>query len=497
MVELWSNDSPIIGPGMSHFLPLHRGHLPAQAALVQSARGRRNTFAVVHAPELIILLWIYVILLIIEGALRKWFLPGLATPLLLVRDPVVLAMYVCAFARGIFPTHPLVMISMVLGAVTLCFSLFAEQFVPVVAIYGWRSNFLFIPFIFLLPRFVTRKDLMRIGSFWLIATIPMCFLLVAQFRQPPDAFINVGVGGAEGFTTSLNKVRTSGTFSFINGTVAFLGISCAFLCYGLFQKRSFAPWLITAAGIASIMSIAVSGSRSAVFVLSQVIFGVFIAGFYRREVLGDAFRMAVLLATMAAVISQLDVFEEGLEVHAVRFETAAQQENAFERIAEQFSINTHLLEITPLFGFGLGMGTNVGAAYTTGELGFLLAENDWSRVLLESGPVLGLAFIGLRVLIFGHVLWMAFRAMKQGDALPFVLFSASSLTILAGQLGQATGLGFIVFTAGLVLAAAATPPDEGGQGDSLAELSSGGDSADPRSWLGIHRFRGRSPFSVR
>ena len=36
------------------------------------------------------LIWIYFWLLIFEGALRKWFLPSLSSPLLLVRDPVAL-----------------------------------------------------------------------------------------------------------------------------------------------------------------------------------------------------------------------------------------------------------------------------------------------------------------------------------------------------------------------------------------------------------------------
>lgn len=35
-------------------------------------------------------IWIYIFLLIFEGALRKWFLPSLATPLLLVRDPIAI-----------------------------------------------------------------------------------------------------------------------------------------------------------------------------------------------------------------------------------------------------------------------------------------------------------------------------------------------------------------------------------------------------------------------
>ena len=32
------------------------------------------------------MIWLYFFLLIFEGALRKWFLPFLATPLLVVRD---------------------------------------------------------------------------------------------------------------------------------------------------------------------------------------------------------------------------------------------------------------------------------------------------------------------------------------------------------------------------------------------------------------------------
>ena len=35
------------------------------------------------------LIWLYLILWLIEGGLRRWVLPGLSTPLLLVRYPLV------------------------------------------------------------------------------------------------------------------------------------------------------------------------------------------------------------------------------------------------------------------------------------------------------------------------------------------------------------------------------------------------------------------------
>ena len=43
------------------------------------------------------LLWLYFWLLIFEGALRRWLLPGLATPLLLVRDPIALLAVIWAW----------------------------------------------------------------------------------------------------------------------------------------------------------------------------------------------------------------------------------------------------------------------------------------------------------------------------------------------------------------------------------------------------------------
>ena len=49
------------------------------------------------------LMWLYLILWVTEGALRKWILPGLSSPLLIVRDPVLMLMYAMAMQKGVFP----------------------------------------------------------------------------------------------------------------------------------------------------------------------------------------------------------------------------------------------------------------------------------------------------------------------------------------------------------------------------------------------------------
>ena len=54
------------------------------------------------------LIYLYLILLLIEGALRKWVLPQLANPLLIVRDPVVILIYIVALSGGVFPRNSFV-----------------------------------------------------------------------------------------------------------------------------------------------------------------------------------------------------------------------------------------------------------------------------------------------------------------------------------------------------------------------------------------------------
>ena len=60
-----------------------------------------NSASSLHSLRLLV--WLYFWLLLWEGALRKWFFPSLSTPLLVVRDPVVLLIYAIALAKHVFP----------------------------------------------------------------------------------------------------------------------------------------------------------------------------------------------------------------------------------------------------------------------------------------------------------------------------------------------------------------------------------------------------------
>src|SRR5205085_10782875 len=64
------------------------------------------------------LIWLYFWLLLVEGALRKWVLPDLSNPLLVVRDPVVLAIYLLSFRARVFPKNAWVAAIVVMAILT-------------------------------------------------------------------------------------------------------------------------------------------------------------------------------------------------------------------------------------------------------------------------------------------------------------------------------------------------------------------------------------------
>src|SRR5580704_17833179 len=199
------------------------------------------------------MIWLYFGLLIAEGALRKWIFPSLSTPLLVIRDPLVLLIYVQAVRCRRFPVSgPMVAYFLLLTGFTLL-ALF--QMVaglgggPLVAIYGLRTDFLHLPLIFLIPQVFSYGDVVKLGRWILILSIPMAGLMMWQFRSPPDRWINATtIADAQQITFTLGKIRPAGTFSFANGAVHFFILTTAFLIYGLAQSRVPYPrWLLGAA----------------------------------------------------------------------------------------------------------------------------------------------------------------------------------------------------------------------------------------------------------
>jgi hypothetical protein len=414
------------------------------------------------------LFWLYLVLLIFEGALRKWVMPQFSAPLLIVRDPVVLLMYWIAFEHRLFPGEIFVRHLIFLAACSLFLALvqYISLGIPVkVLVFGLRTNFLHLPLIFLLPKILRAEDLRKIGFWILILAIPMALLMGYQFRSTPDARINriAGLGeGAQLFSAS-GKIRPSGTFSFITGPVAYFALVTAFLGYALTVAReSFPRWLAIGAGVALGLAVSVSGSRATMLsgglVIVAWIIGMGAAGQMARGVT----RMLVVGMIVFFVLGQVELFQEGTEVFSERWELASGAEKSqgglVGRVLDNLISPLRGMFGVPAIGFGLGVGTNVGAALMTGRAQFLLSEGEWGRVLMEMGPLLGLTFILYRIALTVWLGKLSIRAAATGNILPLTLFSACAVNVFNGQIAQATILGFTVLGAGLALAALNLPP---------------------------------------
>lgn len=402
-------------------------------------------------------IWLYFWLLLGEGVLRKWVLPGLSDMLLLVRDPVAALAYVLALRAGVLPWRPALAVLAGLVLASLVFSLAADAPILVV-LFGLRTDFLHLPLVFVMAAALDREDVTRIGRWTMIMAVPIGLLMLAQFRAAPDSWLNVGAGGGEAgqLRGAMGRIRPPGPFSFISGPVSFYALVAAYVCHGWLARANQGRWLLWLASITTVVVVPISISRS-------LLLGVLIVlAFAGLAAVQHFHRLPRIAGPLLAAAAGLALISDTVYVQAfvTRWDEAAEAgggtvySNVVMRFLNLFAQPFELAGQVPLVGHGIGMGTLAGARLATGQTLFLLSESELGRVILELGPLLGFAFIAWRVWLAGMLLaggWR--RLLGPGDALPWMLAGASFYGVIVGQWGQTTQLGFAVFSAGLALAA--------------------------------------------
>jgi hypothetical protein len=364
------------------------------------------------------LIWAYFLLLLFEGALRKWFLPGLSQGLLIIRDPIVIWIYYLCYAQGLFPlTNKYLQKCFQWVGLAVVLSLLINQTHPATIAYGARTNLLHFPLIFIMARVLTWQDVINFG-----------------------------------------KVRASGTFTFVSGIVFYYCFTVAFIIYGFLIKGSFPKWMLYLGTSASLLAMVTAGSRAVIAESLQVVGCIAFLAYYRPSEFGKIATSVFAFSALALVLySQIDLFQEGLDFLSLRFEEAANIEGNpveayFNRYYQMIVAPYYYNMWTDWLGnSGLGGATRAGAALG-GRWGG--AENAWSRPILENGLIIGGLFIIWRIWITKDLLITCIQAVKRGSYLAIFLFGAAGPILLFGLLGQPTNLGFAAFGSGLCLAAA-------------------------------------------
>ncbi len=416
-----------------------------------------------HLRTLRNLIWLYFWLLICEGALRKWIAPSLSAPLLVIRDPLVLLIYVQALRYRRFQPDALLL---PLFALVSCFLVLAVFQITLsigggvlVSLYGLRTNFLHLPLIFVLPQVLSREDVLRIGKWTLILAVPMTLLMVLQFFSPPNSWLNAAtIAEGQQIQSALGRIRPAGTFSFATGVAHFYVLATTFAVYGLLERKAPYPkWLLWAAVVSIAAVQPVSGSRLLVLGCGLVLVAALLSGLLNPGRVERLLVMAIVIGAAVEILLLTSFFREAVVVFTTRWNDASAAAGGVKqglvwRFLGGFIDPFLMVPQIGLLGKGIGMGTNAASALMTGSFQFLLAEGEWSRVVLEAGPVLGFSFLVYRVWLAGVMAFRSLRAVNCQQLLPWLLAWSACRSIVTEQLSQPTNLGFMVLFSGLCLA---------------------------------------------
>ncbi len=222
------------------------------------------------------------VLLVFEGALRKWVFPGAQAQIYLVKDVILLGVYL-GFFLDRRRTQPTLRdgraIKIILG---LAFGFGCLEVLNpnspsvLVGLVGLKTYFLYAPIAFILPYAIkSREHLLYLVRCYLVIAIPVAILGFVQVAAGPSSFISTYVSHSEDpavlvrFGQAYDMVRTSGTFSYISGYTTYLSF-IAFLAIGYNMARSWrikgnvVPLLALTVVIGAMFT---TGSRAPVFTL--------------------------------------------------------------------------------------------------------------------------------------------------------------------------------------------------------------------------------------
>lgn len=414
--------------------------------------------------DLKICIWIYFLLLIFEGALRKWFLPQLATPLLVVRDPIALFVVLAAWYRGMLPKTVYLIAMVIIGVTAIFTALLLGHGNLWIALFGARILLIHFPLMFAIGRVFTRRDVIHMGKVTIWLMIPLAVLLVLQFYSPQSAWVNRGVGGnfeGAGFSGALGYFRPSTTFSFTNGTTLFFGFGAAFLFYFWLASEKLNRVLLICASGALVLAIPLSISRALFFGVAVSLVFAMVAIARKPAFLARTIFAGLALTIAIFAIGKVEIFQTGLEVFMTRFENANETEGGLDGVFVDRYLGDLIKPFlsssgTPFFGWGLGLGTNAGSMLAKGEVQYLIAEEEWSRLIGELGPLMGFLVVALRLGLAAKIGIASYTKLAKGDLLPWLMLSFGFLILVQGQWGQPTSLGFCVVISGLMLASMRT-----------------------------------------
>jgi hypothetical protein len=438
---------------------------------IGGSSGLIEVFALVLAAGLLIQAWrkwefgvqALLVVVIAEGAVRKWFLPSYAELVYFYKDGLMLTILIGYLRQWRKPPfvikHQFKLFLGVLGAFVLyAFAIIFNPSAPhpLVSLMGVKAYCLYMPLAFIVPRmFPTKEKLVNFLKWYLVIALAVAALGALQFMDGnPDSELNryawsEDVSGSPQDTALFVDaagsyyVRITSTFSFITGLTVYLPVMFALLL-GLVSLRELrsVPLSIKCLYYATLGGVVVaafmSGSRSVIVNLIIVT-----AVFYAFTSLGDAIRRFRQFAIAAVVVGLTLIIVAPHAVDALytrAFGGETQVEEGGSRMAEIFRFPFEEAGYAGAFGYGIGATQNgVPALMKKLDLPFvgeqipIPVESESSRVMLELG-VVGFLLFGLLRLTILVTVWRVCMMIREPEhkSLAVAAFAALVFPLVAG-----------------------------------------------------------------
>jgi hypothetical protein len=360
------------------------------------------------------------VLLVAEGALRKWVFPGAQELVYFAKDVLLVGVYLGFLGqgagRGRVPVPPALQGALAASAALGALQIFNPALPNLlVGVLGFKAYFLYVPLIWVVPAaFATDRDLALSLRRYVLLAIHVGLLAAAQFLSPASSPLNTYARTATSgpyvatFGTS-SQVRVTATFSFITGYTSYL-LAIAILALAVLAATR---WrfkgnltLFAALGL-TLLGMLMTGSRGPVFLLALLLPLYGWLGL-AREADGASLAGRFLLAVSLLAVLLNYVGSDAIEAFYGR---AASTTDVRSRILSPFLQPFLTAADSGFTGFGIGSTHQMAEAVTKGVipyswLGGRLVEDESGRVMLELG------FVGFALVYFIRC-YLVFLALRQ------------------------------------------------------------------------------------
>lgn len=379
--------------------------------------------------------YLFLIIVITEGIIRKWMLPSLSSVIFIIKYLLLFQMTLIYIKSNkyefnylnypYFKTYFIFFI--------FCFlNLFVSYFSFKTWLIGILSYFAFSILLFVTPKVITNIDnLNKLLKYILWITLFTVILGLIQFYLPPSHILNTYAGESEYIATSGNATRITTIFNYITGNTTFISFAVAITLFSLLNRSKKINIIAILTLILVFFNMFATGSRSViVYIVLSSLIGLFsyLILFYKYN-LFKTFIKSLAFIFLLYILSLYDLLPiDSLFTFLDRINSI--NDSSTGRVEWMINAIPNAIEKAGLMGYGIGGTNNISITisdniFTIG-LSFIPNELDQliSRIIFEIGIIGFIIFYILLLFIFFDM-WTKIYLIKNKKMkfLSILLFS--------------------------------------------------------------------------